>query len=171
MTRRRTHLSRVAKPALILLVLALGAMWFYAFSGLARRDHVDKLDDSTFAADAEPVCAAALTELRRYPPSYETPVPAERAEVIDATTSVLGTMVSELRSLAPASGSDAAIVSAWLDDWQTYLEDRSAYAEELRGDPDAAFLVTMKGNRQITVPMDKFAEVNAMRSCQTPGDV
>lgn len=170
-TEQRGPLSWVAKLAVITLVSALGAMWFYAFSGLARTDHVDKLDDPSFAAVAEPVCAAALTELYRYPPSYETPVAAERAEIIDATTSVLRSMVRELRSLAPSSGSDAAIVSAWLDDWETYLEDRSAYAKELRTDPEAPFLVSMKGNRQITVPMDKFAEVNVMNSCRTPGDV
>ena len=153
------------------LVLALAAMWFYALSGLARKDHVDTLGDPSFAAAAEPLCSAALADLEQQPASYEVADASARADNIEETTAILERLVSDLRPLIPDDDGDATLIDAWLSDWAVYLSDRYAYAEELRGDPSAPFLVTARGNRQITVPRDKFAEVTGMPTCRTPGAV
>ena len=43
-------------------------------------------------------------------------------------------MVVELRSEAEQLvGADADLASAWLADWETYLDDRRAYADTLAG--------------------------------------
>ena len=73
--------------------------------------------------------------------------------------------------MAPADGPDRALVLSWLRDWDTYLANRDGYAQRMRTDPRARFLVDQRDRQAITVPMDNLANVNRMASCVTPGDV
>ena len=73
--------------------------------------------------------------------------------------------------MVPADGPDRALVLAWLDDWDSYLDSRDDYARRVRTDPRARFLVDDRDGQAITVPMDNLATVNRMPSCVTPGDV
>ena len=151
------------------VVVALVGFWIYAFSGLARRDHPDTLDDPAFAAAAEPQCADAVDAITKLPPRSATA--SERATTLDEATGILEQLVGDLRADAPDTTSrDGKLVSAWLADWETYLDDRRAFADELRDDPEARFLVTARAGRQVTEPIEAFASVNDMASCATPGD-
>ena len=92
-----------------------------------------------------------------------TPVPERRS----------ATLVLQLAALraVPVSGDDADIVEQWLDDWETFLDDRRAHAERLLAGEDAELLVTARAGRQITATGDNFARVNRAPSCVTPLDV
>ena len=61
-------------------------------------------------------------------------------------------------------------MSRWLADWDVYLDDRRAFAQALRRDPEARLLVSAKSARQITEFIDQFAKDNAIPACSTPGD-
>jgi hypothetical protein len=50
------------------------------------------------------------------------------------------------------------------------LDDRQAFADRLRVDEEAELLVTARVGRQITLTLDRFAEINDMPSCATPLD-
>ena len=67
-----------------------------------------------------------------------------------------GEMLDDLEAITPA-GEDGELVTEWLADWRTYLEDRAAYVEALRSDPEAQLLVTAKDREQITEFIDAFA--------------
>lgn len=156
-----------------LLVAAMVAMWGYVLYlalGPGRQDPPDRLDDPAFAPVAEARCDEALDAVALLPSAAVTETPDDRAEAILAANRIFSAMLDDLAELAPA-GEDGAIVEEWLDDWATYLDDRAAYAEAVRRDPDAQLVVTAKDNEQVTEYIDAFAADNHIPACGTPVDV
>lgn len=152
--------------------VATFAMWIWMLFIYDPGLLVDELADRTFPTAAEEVCAAAAAQVDALPRAESTEDPIERAEVIETANAVLAEMVVELRGLAPTSPPAAAeTVEEWLGDWETHLGDRERYAAALREDPEVRFTETPKAGKQISRAIDSFAQVNRMRSCQTPGDV
>ena len=83
----------------------------------------------------------------------------------------LGAMLDSLRAIVPTAERDQGMLNEWIGDWQTYLDNRIDYVNRLRDDKDARIYVAEKDGRQITVAVDRFAEVNDMPACRTPKDV
>jgi hypothetical protein len=161
------------RTVIAVVVVGLVAMWAYVVYlavGPGRADPLDRLDNPTFAAAAEPRCAAALSAVEALPSAAEVASATERADVLDRANAELAAMLDDLEGLAP-DGEDGQMVLRWLADWRTYLDDRSEYADRLRVDPGAQLLVTAKAGRHITRPIDGFAADNRMPSCATPPDV
>jgi hypothetical protein len=162
---------------LAVVVICLVSMWGYVLYlafGPGRQPPVDRLDDPAFAEAAEQRCAAALEVVDGLPTANATDSAADRAAVLDRANSAFSQMLEDLvgmQRLAPA-GDQRRRTGEWLADWRTYLGDRQAYAEALRADPDARFLVSEKPGegRQITGWIDEFAKANRMPSCATPTD-
>jgi hypothetical protein len=170
--------SAFGRMAILGIVVALVAMWAYvvylAF-GPGRQPPVDRLDDPAFARAAEDRCAAAVADIEELPPAQESPTPQARAEVLEQANGIFTAMLDDLRGLdrlAPR-GDQRERVQEWLADWDTYLGDRLRFAEALRDDPQARFLISEKGDtgRHITGWIDEFAKANKMPSCMTPTDV
>jgi len=147
-------------------------VWVYALFLYDPGLLTDELEDRCFSAAAEPVCAAAVAEVEQLPRAETTRDPLERAEVIDRANGILGAMVVELRRAAPTEPEvPARAVSEWLDHWEQHLGNRQDYADALRTDPSARFTEDMLAGKQVSRAIDGFAQVNRMRSCETPGDV
>jgi hypothetical protein len=161
---------RVGRLLAILAVTAMVLMWIYIFSGVAREDPPDSLSDPAFTAAAEPLCATAVDEVAGLPSAGAVTDAVERAEVLDEANAVFTAMVAELDAITVSDDSDADLIGQWLDDWRTVLDDRQAFADRLRVDEEAELLVTARGGRQITLTLDRFAEINDMPSCATPLD-
>lgn len=156
-----------------LSIAAMVAMWVYILYlaiGPGRQPPVDRLEDPAFASAAQDRCSAALDAVALLPTAQETASAPERAEVIEEANAVFGAMLDDLLALAP-EGEEGEMVAAWVADWRTYLGDRQAYADALRSDPDASFLVSAKDNDQVTEFIDGFAADNRMPACGTPLDV
>jgi len=171
----RGPIGNVIMVFLGLVVVFLVGMWLFVFTGLARRDHPDKLASNAFPIAAEEVCAPAKAAFAEIPLLAETEDIAIRADRIDAGIVVLSGMVQDLKAIAPTDGSsDAEIVRQWLGDWDVHLNDRQLYADQLR-EPEATifipFLEEVVEERQISDRLDRFAEVNEMLSCVHPDDL
>ena len=154
-------------------VAAMVAMWGYVLYlafGPGRQPPPDRLDDATFATQAQQVCAAALDDVAELPRAVQAETAAERAEIVDEANGRFERMLDDLEPLTPA-GEDGELVTAWLADWRTYLADREAYADALLSDPEARLFVTAKDRDQITEYLDAFAADNRMPACGTPIDV
>lgn len=157
------------------VAVSMIGMWVYVFvfhlGGSWRDQQPGQLDDPTFALLAEPVCAATSADLAQLPQAWETTTPATRADAIDESVVILNDMVVELSTLDV--GTEQQAVAEWVADWQAYVNDRADYGRRLRNDVEARFYVTQsdRDNRQITLAIDKFAETNAMPSCETPADL
>lgn len=172
-THRRD--GRGTRIALGGLVVALVAFWGWAFvyqlTNQGERDMPDRLDDLSWTPAADQVCRAAADRVAELPQAFEAATAAERADVIDAATAEYDRMLLELESIAPTDGDAGRLVDEWLADYRVFLDDRRAYADQLRADPMARFLVTEKYGSHITAPIDRFARVNEMEACMSPLDV
>lgn len=172
--RPPTRTRRLLNLVLILVVVASTCLWAGAviWGWATDPKPVNWLENREFPEAAEPICAAAVAEIKTFPKAHESKTPTERAAVIRQTTGVLETMIADLREIVP-DDADAKWISMWLDDYGIHLADRLDYAERLDG-PDGAkeeFFETPKADKQISVSLNEFAKQNQMASCVTPGDV
>jgi hypothetical protein len=154
----------------VLLLVGMVALWAYVLTRTASPPP-DKLDDATFAPKAQQVCDATMVRVDQLPQAFQSESAADRADVVDQIDADLATMLDTLRAEVPAAERDSRMLTEWLDDWETYLGNRVDYVQRLRDDPDARIYVAEKDGRQITVAIDRFAEVNDMPDCRTPKDV
>lgn len=161
----------IGKILAVVTVIALAIMWVYILSGAADRQPADTLDDPSFAAAAEPICASTRAAIDRLPPATEAPDAVARADVVDEANDLLRAMVARLRQAVPDNPNDANVLGLWLDDWETYIGDRQDWADELRVDSGARFFETARSGEQISAAIDNLAGVNDMPSCATTDDV
>ena len=167
---RRHPLFFVTLAAVSLLLGGWAYLLFFYDPGLM----IDELADKTFPTQAEDVCAVAAGQLSTLRPANLATNPLDRAETLEQSNVVLSQMIDDLRPLTPTGPQKVTDgVTEWLDDWETYIGNRSAYVDNLRADPEARFLESTKGTstKGITRAIDGFAEVNEMTSCTTPADV
>ncbi|QGG95212.1 hypothetical protein [Actinomarinicola tropica] len=170
---RRRRVSLVAAGVAFAAITAFWA-WIlvYQLQNRGEEDMPDRLDDLSWTAEADRVCAATTERVAELPPAHTSPTADARADVIEEATAEIELMLQELEGLAPADGSrDADITADWIADYRIFLQDRLRFADSLREDPGAQFLVTEKYGSHITKPIDRFARVNEMEACMSPGDV
>jgi hypothetical protein len=155
-----------------LLAVAAFGVWLYALFFYDPGLMIDELADRTFPTQAEKVCSAAMDRLDQLPPSNTAKDAAQRADTVAQANAILSGMVDDLRPLVPqGKGRITKGVEEWVSDWGTFIRDRETYVDELRRDPDTRFAESTKANRQISLAIDAFAQVNRMDDCATPGDV
>ncbi|HYF45171.1 MAG TPA: hypothetical protein VD926_03105 [Acidimicrobiales bacterium] len=166
--------SRLGLAFAVLVVVASAGMWVYLFF-IADPDVPARLEDDAFAEEGQAICESAVARIDELPNARDAESPEDRAPVVEEANGILRGMVEELRAAAPTEGSDGRITRLWLEDWDTYLGDRTAYAEALSEGEDAELLVTPRseeeGGGQITETIDHFAQINDMEDCVVPGDV
>ncbi len=170
--RRSPRRRRITFTLAAIFTVGTFAVWIYAFFFYDPGLMIDELADRTFPKQAEQVCKAAMDRLDQLPPSNTATSATQRADTVAQANTILGGMVTDLRPLVPqGQGRITTGVEEWVSDWQTFLHDREQYVDGLRHDPDTRFEESKKANRQISLAIDSFAQVNRMDSCATPGDV
>lgn len=164
--------NRIAIGAGIAGFLIMGLFWAAIFAGKFNSRNPDLLRDQTWATNAEQICKPAATAINKLPNATTTKSAAQRAELLDEGTTMLTPMVSRLRQLErPTHVLDQKIVDGWLQDWEIYLGDRKAYAQELRKDPAAKPLLTKTHGGWDTDAIDAMARANNLDSCVSPPDM
>lgn len=173
---RRRGLRRLGVLAVVASFVGIWGYVMYLTFFEGRAEPRDRLDDTTFTAAAEEVCAESVAFFAGLPFANEVASPEERADLLDEASDELEDMVTRLEGLEPPEDADEAVaVERWLADYRTFIQDRREYADAQR-DPsneryDQPFSVTDRGGFQIDVLLDDFARVNYMESCETPDDV
>ena len=155
------------------IIVVLVGTWIYVFTVAGQADPANPIADETFPPAAQAICAATVAQIEELPAPRDTNTAAERSAVVLESTDLLTVMVADLREIAPAADDpEDAWVQQWLDDFGFYLEDRYAYADALLEDPEARFLITVRGDRdRLTADLDQVALANNMLDCGTPKDV
>ncbi len=161
------------------IVVALGAMWVYVlFIGDPQSPNV--LDDQTWPAKAEEVCAGVGADVAALPPArtFVDIEPLEealrqRADVADQATGLLDGQLETMRALpAPTGEYDEELLAAWFADWDTYLQDRRDHIAQWRAGRDGPFAETEADTGgPISNRMTALAKENGMPSCVVPGDL
>lgn len=172
----RRRLGRLGVLAVVASFVGIWGYVLYLSFFVGREAPRDRLDDTTWTAAAEGVCAESRVVFDRLPFANQVSSPEERAELLAAASDELEVMVTRLSGLTPPREADEArAVERWLDDYRTYVVDRREY-EAAQRDPsaeryDKPFSVTDRSGYQVDVLLDDFARVNYMESCETPDDV
>jgi hypothetical protein len=167
---RRWIAGRILVRVAIALMVLMWAYVLYLAFGPGRQPPPDRLDDPTFATEAQAICDAAHDDVDELPSAIEADTATERAEIVAQANERFVAMIDALEAIAPP-GEDGELVRQWIADWRVYLEDRAAFVDALRVDPEAQLLVTAKDREQITEFIDAFSADNRMIACATPIDV
>lgn len=164
--------ARALRTAGVLAAIAaVSGIWIFAFF-FSDRGFPGKIEDSAAVAQADSACDRAQTFIEALPRAASAPSPEVRAETLSLANAELRRLVRDLREIRLASADDQAKWDRWLDDWDTYIDNRESHTERLRSGEDARFQVAVDDEEQIiTAKMDTFAVRNGMRSCATPLDV
>jgi hypothetical protein len=169
--RRRLSVAAGVQIAIAVAVIAgWAAIYVWTVTG-DRSDPPDRLPDPTFAAAAEPICAATLSEIEALGLPTEVASPAERAALVTEENDLLLAMLDDLQALPSPSGDAAVWIEQWLEDWHLHVQDRQDWADDLEAGDDHLFVESARAGEQVSKVVDNFAEVNDMPSCATPGDV
>ena len=165
-------MSNAMKVVGVITLVASFGIWGYAFSGRADRPAPDLLDDTTWPAAAETLCAEALDEIESMPGALDAADVSERSTQIQTSTDRFAEMMVDLERLPVSTTRDAQITTDWLADWRTLLQDRRRHAQAIRDDPAAPFTITDTGvNERLDKRITRFATTNSLPSCVTPTDV
>lgn len=166
--RRRVGLV-LAGGGVILIVL----MWVAAFAHWGSTDSVDQLDDQRWTSEARAVCADDRKKFDELPAASDATTPQDRADSVEKSIDIFTSMTDELAALDPPSDpAEAALVTDWLGDWDRHIDDRLRFADVLEGGrKDAQFTESLREKKQISRYIDRFARVNDIEECGTPGDL
>lgn len=167
---RRWSAGRVLVITTVALMVVMWGYVLYLAFGPGRQPPPDRLADPTYATEAQAICERAHDDVDQLPRAIDAATADERAGVITEANGRFAEMVEELAAIAP-TGEEGEIVGEWLADWRAYLDDRAAFADALRDDPEAQLIVTARDREQVTEYIDAFAKDNRMIACGTPIDV
>jgi hypothetical protein len=162
----------VGRILAVVVMVAIAAFWSIVFLGIPKKENPDRLDDRAFVERTARRCDQLLEDLAGLPNASFVDDHRERADVLDEATDLVEEMVDAIEADAPEEGDDGISLRGWIADWRTYVANRRDYADRLRDDPDARFLLDQSlGGDSVDKPIEIFADVNDMPSCATPGDV
>lgn len=150
-------------------------MWLYAFV-FASREAVNKIGDEEWTRRADARCLVAKQERMaladyRLITDPNTGGLARRADLVDAATDTLERMVADLRAVPPVDAKGRALIPMWLDDYDTYVADRRAYADQLRVGDNSPFSESTFDGLPLGERITTFANDNRMRNCAPPIDL
>lgn len=164
--------KRSWKYAATVAVLIFVGYWLYVFLPVSNPENPDLLSDAAFGRKAEVLCARAEKRIAELPGAAQADDPEDRSVQVRDSTDVWEELTGELEAIAAEAGEgDYDLISAWLKDWRTYLEDRRGYSQTLAEGEDPPFLISTRRGRGVTEYISAFAEANGMPSCATPDDV
>lgn len=174
---RRTKGAVAARVAITFVVLALVAMWVYAF-GFAKKQGVYVLDDVAWTERAQEICEtyeAKRLELVDMDAGYiANPTEAqmiERADVVDRATDILEAELAEVFAVLPESERDQKIALEYQGFYNTLIADRRAYTERLRNFELGPYLETKIDGGPVTNILLDFTTANRMKRCAPPGEL
>lgn len=168
-------MKRLGKPLLIVVCIGIAAMWVYALF-FASKEAVNKIGDREWQEFAERACARAeqerqqLADLRRVDSAGPDAL-SERADIVDKATDTIERAIEAIAGRPVTDAKGRALVPLWMTDYRTYIEDRRAYAKDLRKGINRPFAETQVEGIPISEKLSTFAADNLMHSCVAPVDL
>lgn len=168
-------MRRVGRLILASICLAIAVMWVYALF-FASKEAVNKIGDSDWTTRADLRCAQAradrlaLADYRRID-DPGTGGLSRRAELVDQATDTIARMLIDLRAQLPTDAKGRELIPLWLDDYDTYVNDRRLYAEQLRQGDNSPFAESTFEGLPLSERIATFAGDNRMANCAPPIDL
>jgi len=169
-------MRRIALTSTLVVVFALiGAMWVYALF-FASKEVVNEIADRAWTEQAEIICKDAAIDriaFADFRPITDAGADAliERAKLVDLATDTLDRMLLKLEATKPQDAKGQAIIPLWISDYRTYINDRRAYADQLRLGSNVPFGESIVMGIPLSEKLSTFAADNFMKSCKPPMDL
>jgi hypothetical protein len=164
---------RWVKWLLVVVILALVAMWVYAF-GFAPRGGVNPVKDRAWTDGAKAACVRASDSLQPF--VFTDPIDSSTLSDklpkyvgdLDQSAAVIDTMLDEIEALPRTSDRAQVLVPQWLAEYRQWLADLRAWIDELRAGRTPSFSVHQTDTG---IPIDErintFAIENRIKECRT----
>lgn len=164
--------NRIAIWAGVAAFVVFGLYWVAIFTGMFNLRNPDTLHDAAWGKRAQSICRPAANVVNNLPNASTSKIAIQRADLLDKGTAALVPMVRRLEAAErPATAKEQTMVKAWLEDWNIYLGDRTAFAAALRKNPAAEPLLTQTHGGWDTDAIDAMAKANNAPDCATPQDM
>ena len=172
--------STWVKIVLVVLCLAVAAMWIYAFF-FATDKGAYQLDDKNWRLRAAPVCQAAQAERNQLAdtssgfiqhPTKEQMV--QRADVVDKATDIIAKMESDIVAIPVATDRDRQLLAVFDQQYKLVIADRRRYTASLRAGKYVQYSETLSAGGPVSnVVLDFTAGVkgNDVPDCSPPGEL
>jgi len=168
-----TPRRRWLRALLLAVVLALVAMWVYAFV-FAPRGGVNPVRDKAWTDGARAACNDASVQLQQLvfrtritESNKATELPKFVANLEQAAV-VLDTMLTRIDALPRTSERAQVLVPQWMTDYRAFYGDVEAWINELRKGELAKFGVTITDTGiPVNERINTFATENRIKVCMT----
>jgi hypothetical protein len=160
---------------LLVIVVGFAAFWIWALF-FASKEAINGIGEDGWTDRAQAICEAAeadredLADYRRVD-GGDPAMLAERADIVDRATDILDRMLDDVVAVQPTGPKGAELVPLWEADYRTYLQDRRAFADDLRAGVNEAFAETVLDGIPISDKVAQFASDNRMPACAPPTDL
>ena len=162
-------MRRAGTLILSVVCAAIAAMWVYALF-FASKEAVNKIGDEAWTQRADARCLTAKNE-RLALADYRLIDDAGPSALVDRATDTIERMLIDIRTTMPSDAKGQALIPLWLADYDTYVADRRAYAEQLRGGDNSPFAETTTEGLPLSEKIATFAGDNRMKNCAPPIDL
>lgn len=158
-----------------LIISLIIVMWVYALF-FASKQSINKFDDRDWASRAQARCLVARQErdlLADYRIVGQLGATAlnQRADLVDQATDTIESFIVEFRAALPIDLKGIELVGLWLDDYEIYVKDRRAFAQDLRNGINRQFAETPVDGLPLSEKLATFAADNEMANCKPPIDL
>jgi hypothetical protein len=168
-------MPKIARLSLVIICIAMAAMWVYALI-FSPRESINKIYDDAWATAADERCDEARTERSELSDLStfnvnDTVALTRRAQIVEKANESIARMINALEAIEITTDKGRALVPQWLDDYRTYLDDRVDYVALLRSGTFDRFSETQVEGVPISERIGKFAKDNEIRACIPPFDL
>jgi len=165
----------LSRTTLAVVFGLLAVMWVYALF-FASKEVANEIADQDWTKRANLICQDAAVEriaLADFRPINEAGTDAlnERARLVDLATDTLDRMLVQLDQTTPTDAKGQALIPLWITDYRSYIDDRRAYAKELRLGTNVPFGESIVMGIPLSEKIATFAADNFMKSCKPPMDL
>ena len=160
---------RWIRALLLLVVLALLAMWVYAF-GFAPRAGINPVKDPGWTDGTQAACVDATAQLQPliFKRKVEDTTDLQAyANNMDQAALVFDQMLDRIEALPRTSDRAVVVVPQWLADFRVWVKDLRAWTAKLHAGERAVFGVSLTDTG---IPVDErintFATENRIKDCR-----
>lgn len=171
--QRRSRYTRnqwLARGAIGVAILLIGAMWIYAFV-FADDSAVAKVEDTSWTSRAQQICLRRndlLDQNAKIIRDTTDGSPQAVGNGVAKATDIIEAALDQVLAVQPPSTVDRELIAKWEGMYRTYIGDRRATEDKLANGEKAELNETTLNGSPISATIGDFTKPNRMDACSVP---
>ncbi len=165
-----TRKQVLARVAIGIAIMFIGAMWIYAFV-FADDSAVAKVKDTSWTKRAQQICTRRndlLDQNAKNSRENSDGSPQAVGTGVSRATDIIEAALDEVLAVTPPSANDQELIAKWEGMYRTYIADRRATESKLAAGEKAELNETTLNGSPISATIGDFTKPNRMDACSTP---